>query len=141
MRSGDPGPDLPCRMLRVGPDLLFTSQEACQQRSPAVEGQPQDAVGLDATHHQLGGDHRTSSLSYFCTSIRIRHKAVRDKRLPISAGDSVTAARRTSAASGPTISGSRIFASAYNGTSAGQHADGPDRFGLRPSQQWRHWFG
>ena len=65
MRSGDPGPDLPCRMLRVGPDLLFTSQEACQQRSPAVEGQPQDAVGLDATHHQLGGDHRTSSLSYF----------------------------------------------------------------------------
>jgi hypothetical protein len=36
-------------MLRVGPDLLFTSQEACQQRSPALEGQPQDAVGHDAT--------------------------------------------------------------------------------------------
>jgi hypothetical protein len=36
-------------MLRMGPDLLFTSQEACQQRSPAVEGQPQDAVGHDAT--------------------------------------------------------------------------------------------
>jgi len=49
MRSGDPGPDRPWRMPRVGPDLLFASQEACQQRSPAVQGRPQDAVGCYAT--------------------------------------------------------------------------------------------
>jgi len=49
MRSGDPGPDRPWRMPRVGPDLLFASQEVCQQRSPAVQGRPQDVVGCDAT--------------------------------------------------------------------------------------------
>ena len=27
MRSGDPGPDRPWRMLRVGPDLLFARKK------------------------------------------------------------------------------------------------------------------
>ena len=71
MRTGDPGPDRPWRMLRVGPDLLFARKKHASSGRRLSKVRPRDAVGCDATRATTRAvTTPTSSLSDFCMSGR-----------------------------------------------------------------------